>query len=27
VEVSYAYQSHSVAYETDIRVAPGEVPP
>lgn len=27
VELSYLYQTHTVAYETDIRVAPGEVPP
>lgn len=25
--LSYTYQTHAVAYETDIRVAPGEVPP
>ena len=27
VELSYAYQSHAVVYETNVRVAPGEVPP
>jgi len=27
VELGYTYQTHAVAYETDIRVAPGEVPP
>ena len=27
VELPYTYQTHAVAYETDVRVAPGEVPP